>query len=320
MRKYRHHVSDVIAYESSSSSDEYTRIRRPRHSRHGSVISGNHNHRHHHVHEPAYAAPNLAVPVVDVGGRQRASSTSGLPQPNIIINTDVSRSGSHSRSRSRERVRPRSRSRGRRYDDDDIYEEIIERRGRISRSPSPYYHRVERVHQGERADRGKEIDYETRKALEKLKIMEEEKEREETHRRLKAEMEIKKAKEELAKAEAEAKRKADQKKTIEDWQREQDAKKAKEKKEKEQIDKMVEEGIRNKWRQSGLSEEQIDVLIKGEEKNKRRAANELMLQGDRRTFIKVHKKHLLPETLSVYGLPWSYDNVCPLPRRWSLQN
>jgi hypothetical protein len=291
MPKHHHMVSDVCSYDSSSSEELYSHIRVPRHTRHGSVVS---SHRHHHVHvpEPAYAQPNLAVPVVEVGGRKRASSTSGLPQPNIIINN--TEGSNHSRSRSRERVRPRSRSRRRYYEDEDeiIYEE---RRGRVSRSPSPYHR----------------YDYETRKALEQLKIYEQEKANEEAQKRYKAEMEVKKAKEQLEKAEAEAAKKEAAKKAVEDWQREQDAKKAKAKKEKEELDKKVEEQLREALARKGYSPSEIDAWIKKEEDDKRHVVhiNEMKIARARPTYIKVHKKYLLPETLDVYQLPWSYDKV-----------
>lgn len=118
----------------------------------------------------------------------RASSTSDLPQPNIIINADVG-----IRGRGRGRVRARSRSRGRRYHDDDIVEEIIERRGREGfRTPSPYHR----------------YDYETQQALERLKVYEQETaEAQEVQKKYKADLDLKKAKEQLMKAEAEEKRK-----------------------------------------------------------------------------------------------------------------
>lgn len=315
-----------LSYDSSSSEELYThtQIRRPRHTRHSSVASSHH---HHHVHEPplgaqatflpqptyagppiyagqpayagppiyggqpAYPGPSLAVPVVDVGGRKRASSTSGLPQPNIIINAD---GGSRSRSRSRERHRPRSRSRGRRFEDDDsIYEEFIERRGRISRSPSPSpYHKH---------------DYETRKALERLKILEDERADKEAQKKYKDEMELKKAKEQVEKAEAEAKRKALDRKAVEDWQREEDAKKARAKKEKEDFEKKMEEHLRAQYTRAGYSPDEIEVLIHKGDEDQKRHVNETRLARARPTHIRVHTQYLLPETLDVYDLPWTYD-------------
>lgn len=318
---HHHRVSDVCSYDSSSSEEFYTTIPVRRHVRHGSVVSSHH---HHHVHEPVYApSPGLAVPVVDVGGRKRASSTTGLPQPNIIINN----ADGGSRSRSRERTRRRSPSRGRRLDDGE-YEEIYHRRGRSSRTPSPYY-RTE--YRPERIERIERVDYETRRAFEKLKIFEEEKAVEEAQKKYKADMELRKAKEQLEKAVAEEKRKALEKKAIEDWQREkaeeeekrkalekkvvedwqrqQDAKKAREKKEKEELDKKVDEQFRAKLAEAGYSPSEIEDIINHKaEHDEKKHVNEMRIARLRPTYIKVHKKYLLPETLDVYRLPWSYDS------------
>ncbi|ERF70673.1 hypothetical protein EPUS_02539 [Endocarpon pusillum Z07020] len=325
MPPHQYRVAEVCPYDSSSSDEYYTKIPVRRHARYGSVVSAHH---HHHVHEPVYApSPSLAVPLVDVGGRKRASSTTGLPQPNIIINN----ADSGSRSRSRERTRRRSPSRGRRLYDGE-YEEFIHRRGRSSRTPSPYYrseyrseYRPEKVEQIER------VDYETRKALEKLKIFEEEKAAEEAQKKFKADMELRKAKEQLEKAEAEEKRialekkavedwqrekaeaeekrKALEKKVVEEWQREQDAKKAREKKEKEELDKKVDEQFRAKLAEAGYSLSEIEDIINHKaERDEKKHVNEMRIARLRPTYIKVHKKHLLPETLDVYRLPWSYDS------------
>ncbi|KAF7507120.1 hypothetical protein GJ744_010933 [Endocarpon pusillum] len=339
---HHHRMSDVYASYDSSSSEDYCTIPvARRHARVGSVVSSHHRRR---VYEPVYArspspayAPssNLAVPVVDVGGRKRASSATGLPQPNIIINNadrgsrsrsrERTRRSSPSRSRSRERTHRRSPSRGRRFDEGE-YEEFFGRRGRISRTPSPYY-------LSERVERNQRADYETRKQLEKLKILEEEKAAEEAEKKFKAEMELKKAKEQLAKAEAEEKRKALEKKAVEDWQKEQaakkeaeekrkalekkavedwkreeEARKAKEKKEKEEQDKKVEQRLRQELADRDYSPAEIEAFLKKDKAATKRVEHERRIAHMRPTYIKVHKKYLLPETLDIYRLPWSYDS------------
>ena len=296
----RHHCH--ADFYDSDSSEEYAHIRRPRYVRHGSVAS---NHLHTHVHEPAYARSNLAVPVVDVGGRKRASSTNGLPQPNIIINTaDVT---DQSRSRSRERIRPRSHSRGRHFDDGQ-FEEIIERRGRLSRSPSPFY----------RAGRLDPIDYETRKKLERLEILDQEKAEKEAQERYKLDMELKKVKD----AEAAAKKKEEANKVVEDWKLEQIAKQAKEREEKQKQDKLFEERFRERLAKKKLSPAEIESLLNEEKDNddSKKTLNETRIDVHRPTYIKIHKRHVLPETLDAYGLPWYLDSVnCPC-RTFSWQN
>jgi GATA zinc finger len=175
--------------------------------------------------------------------------------------------------------------------EDDAVEEIVERRVRRSRTPSPYH------------------DYETRKVLERLKILVEEKAEEEAQKRYKAGMEIKKAKEQLEKAEEEQKSKELAKKAIEDWQREEDAKKAKAKQEKEMQDKLIEERLRQELVDRKYTSEEIEQFLKKEKDADRKHHNETRLARARPTYIKVHTKYLLPETLDVYDLPWSYDKV-----------
>lgn len=174
----------------------------------------------------------------------------------------------------------------------------------MSRSPSPYW-RPERV---ERSERVKQVDYETQKKLEKLKLLEKEKADEEAHERYKAELEIKKAKEQLE----EARKKEQAKKAIEDYHREQDIKKAKEKKAKEEQEKLVEERVRQVLLGGTYTSTQLELANSEIHVHDRRHINETRIDQLRPTFIKVHKKHLLPETLEVYGLPWSYD-VSTLP-------
>jgi hypothetical protein len=166
----------------------------------------------------------------------------------------------------------------------------------MSRTPSPYY----------RPERVKHVDYETQKKLERLKILEQEKAEEEAHEKYRAELEIKKAKEQL-----EAEKKKDQaKKAVEDWQREQDIKKAKERKEKEDQEKLVEERVRQVLLGGSYTSAQLELASSEIHVHDRRHINETRIDLLRPTYIKVHKKHLLPETLEVYGLPWSWDVSC----------
>ena len=52
-----------------------------------------------------------------------------------------------------------------------------------------------------------------------------------------------------------------------------------------------------------------DKKEKEEREDDKRQVNERRIASLRPTYIKVHTKHLLPETLDAYELPWSYD-VC----------
>lgn len=288
MPRHHHHVSDVCSFDSSSSEELYTRIPHRRHVRHPSVVSSHH---HTHIHEPVHGGPNLAVPVVEVGGRRRAASTNGMPQPIIINNAD-----GRSRSHSRERVRPRSRSRRRIIVDDDDWDEIVERRGRPSRSPSPYHR----------------DDFETRKAFERLRAFEQAKAEEEALHKYKSELEAKLAKEELERIEEEQKQKELAKKAVEDWQRKEDLRKRKEKEEEEERERLVEHRLREELKRLKWSPAEIDAFVKGEDWDKhehRVSVNEMRIARARPTYIRVNRQYLLPETLDAFELPWGFDPV-----------
>jgi GATA zinc finger len=169
--------------------------------------------------------------------------------------------------------------------EDDAVEGIVTGKARRSRTASPY------------------LDYETLKAFDRSVALEEDNAEEEARPKYKAEMEVKRAKEQLEKAEQETKKVALAKKAVEDWEREEA-----EKKEKRKQDKLTEEGLREHLRKMGLLPEQI-AMMKGEKDDANKYENEMRLSRGRPTYIKVHKMHLFPETLEVYGLPWSYDTV-----------
>lgn len=150
------------------------------------------------------------------------------------------------------------------------------------------------------------MDYDTRKALERLKKLEDEKEAEAAEKKFKADAELKRAKDELKKAQEEERDKAATKKAIEDWQRAEDLKKLKAKKEQEELDKKVEEQLTAKLVASGYTIAEIQKMLKGGEDDKSHH-NEMILARERPTYIKIHTKYLLPETLEAYNLPWTYD-------------
>ena len=99
------------------------------------------------------------------------------------------------------------------------------------------------------------------------------------------------------------------KKVVEDWEREKTKRKEKEKKTKEEQDKLVEEGLKERLREIGMLSEQIEAMLKGKEDDVKKYENEMRLARTRPAYIKVHKKYLLLETLEVYQLPWSYDEI-----------
>ncbi len=95
-------------------------------------------------------------------------------------------------------------------------------------------------------------------------------------------------------------------KAIGDWKREEDVKEKKEERRKMargEQDKPAGERLKEQLRKRGVPPERIEAILKGKYEDVMEPAS------TRPTYIKVHKKYLLPETLDIYGLPWSYDRV-----------
>lgn len=113
---------------------------------------------------------------------------------------------------------------------------------------------------------------------------------------------------------AELKRKA-----IEEWQRAEEAKKLKEIEEQKARDKEFRERLKLEF---GYSEEEIEKMLKKkhdqegkkEEKHEHHHHHDggavVVLEPPREktTFIRVHRKYLLPATLDAFKLPWDWDD------------
>ncbi|KAL1988273.1 hypothetical protein VTN96DRAFT_248 [Rasamsonia emersonii] len=141
------------------------------------------------------------------------------------------------------------------------------------------------------------------KELEKKEALRAEKERikkelrDEEARRLLEEEERKK---ELAKIKAAA---------VEEYKRAEEAKKLREIEEKERKDKEFKARLKEEF---GCSEEQLEALIKKQkekdkDKEREREREKPHSPPEPTTYIKVHRKYLLPETLIAYRLPWDWD-------------
>lgn len=216
--------------------------------------------------------------------------------------------------------RRHARSRGRRYG---------------SRTPSPVRD----------AEIEKQVDVEQR--LKKLEILEQ-KEREEEQRRIyKQEQIVKAAKEaeekrkeeemkkraveeynqkykqeQALKAEkaAEEKKKEEElkKRAVEEYNHKQAEKAAKEKKDKEEADKAFRERVKTTFAAAGYSAESIERILAKEGKGEKEGQKKIM-DLTRPTYIKVHRKHLSPDTLDAYSLPWEWDEVSdltPISEAW----
>ncbi|RAO65526.1 uncharacterized protein BHQ10_001538 [Talaromyces amestolkiae] len=111
---------------------------------------------------------------------------------------------------------------------------------------------------------------------------------------------------------AELKRKA-----IEEWQRAEEAKKMKEIEEQKAKDKEFRERLRVEF---GYSEEEIEKMLKKKHEQEGKGEKHehhhhgggavvvLEPPKEKTTFIRVHRKYLLPATLDAFKLPWDWDD------------
>ena len=162
-----------------------------------------------------------------------------------------------------------------------------------SRSPSPYY------------------DYELEKKMKKLEELEEKETEDIAREKYEEERILKEAKKAKKKKEDEEFKQ----KAIEEYHIKQLEEKAKEEEEKKEADEEFRKRVKKTFGQAGYDEEQIEKILKKGEKEKGHGHGKEMKIKDltRPTFIKVHRKHLSPETLDEYNLPWAWDEVSFLP-------
>ena len=296
-----------------------------------------------HMPQPVYyvgGGGQYLVPAPGLGGHHRSNSSTGHRVPaQIIINNDNNVQWEEERERER---RPRSSHGHHHYDHEDYIVERIHHRER-SRSHSRRRHRsstpdsieekVEikgRLHRLEELERQAAEEEHEKRVKEQL-LLKQAKEREAAEKKKKEDDELKKKafeeweKKEKEKKELAEKKKKDEeefkKKAVEEWEKKEKEKKEKEKKAKEEKEKEEEEFLRKTLRANGYSESDIDKIIKrskdggkGKEKEKEKEKEHhhhtsTALTPARPTYIKVAVKHLDPETLNEYRLPWEYDDV-----------
>lgn len=167
--------------------------------------------------------------------------------------------------------------------------------------------------------------------MKKLKELERKEEEEAARERAKQDMLIADAR----KAAEKKKQEEFKKQVIVEAEREKYEKEMKEKKKKAEEDKMFKARLKDMYLAQGYSEESIEIMIEDAEKKKHGHGHgpgaysphgphaigahggEIMtientvkvLDLKRPTFIKVHRKHLSPDTLDAYDLPWEWDDV-----------
>ncbi|KAI9881026.1 MAG: hypothetical protein M1830_008908 [Pleopsidium flavum] len=175
----------------------------------------------------------------------------------------------HSRTPSRSHSRTRSR---------------IRAHTQGSRDPSPYY-----------------WQFENEMKLKELEEFKKKQEEEERTKRIEEQIFLKRAKEEAEEAAQKKEEEEIKKQAIHEYTIRQKEKAEKEKREKEEADKLFKERVKKEFTAAGYSEEHIEAILT---KGKKPKAKEL----SRPTYIKVHRKHLSPETLDVFHLPWEWDD------------
>ncbi|KAJ5606137.1 hypothetical protein N7510_008918 [Penicillium lagena] len=127
----------------------------------------------------------------------------------------------------------------------------------------------------------------------KLKEIAKMKEEEEERERVKKELKDEEARKALKEAEKKKEELAMKKAAIEEWKLEQERKKLKEKEEADKRDKEFRERLKD----LGYTDEQIEDMLNKKKKPEEREEK----------WIRVHRKHLMPETLMAYQLPWEWD-------------
>ena len=129
---------------------------------------------------------------------------------------------------------------------------------------------------------------------------------------------------EAKKAKERAKREKEEKewkeKAIEEYNKKQKEEKEKKAKAKKEADEEFRKRVKKTFGQAGYDEESIEKILEEGEKGKEHGhghehSQELKIRDlTRPTYIKVHRKHVSPETLDEYNLPWEWDEVGFLPR------
>ncbi|KAJ5297613.1 hypothetical protein PENANT_c005G10894 [Penicillium antarcticum] len=161
--------------------------------------------------------------------------------------------------------------------------------------------------QEEKEERSRLVREEKLKEI--ARLQEEKEERDELVRQIKEE-EARQARED---AEKRAKEMAMKAAAVEEWKLEQERMKQRQREEAARKDKEFRDRLRIEF---GYTEEEIEAILKKKNKEEKKEKKEEKKEDkkeekkeekEKATWIKVHRKHLLPETLLAYGLPWDWD-------------
>ncbi|KAL2043333.1 hypothetical protein N7G274_003639 [Stereocaulon virgatum] len=234
-------------------------------------------------------ANGMLVPAAAVVPVHRSASARRSAQ--IVINNDYDPPFP---ARARSHRRHSSHHRDHRYDDDYSSDEPEHspprhrsRRGHKSpsRSPSPYY------------------DAEYERKMKKLEELEEREKEEAAREKYEEERILKEArKAKKKKEEDELKKKA-----IEEYEIKKLEDKAQRDKEKKEKDEEFQKRVKDTFGKAGYSEDSIEKILKKAEKGGHKNKEKQIMDLRRPTFLKVHRKHMSPETLDEFDLPWEWD-------------
>ena len=158
--------------------------------------------------------------------------------------------------------------------------------GHGSRDSSPYY------------------DYEFEKKMKKLEELEEKEKEDIAREKYEEEMILEEARK--------AKKKKEEEEIKQKWIEEYHIKQLEEKAKKEKQNKEADEEFRKRVKtlgQAGYDEEQIGKTPYGKEQENEYYSTQGTKDLTRPTHIKVHQKHMSPETLDEFSLPWGWDEV-----------
>ncbi|KAL8763382.1 MAG: hypothetical protein Q9184_000770 [Pyrenodesmia sp. 2 TL-2023] len=290
-----------------------------------------------------FTDPNGNLLPQAVHGVGRSNSVSGGPPAQIFINNSQRDEFSPPHSA---HARRKSRARSPSYSSDESWDERAHsprrhHRGHVpsrardrSRSHSRRRHSHSRHHEHvSRSPSPAHWDYETERKMKKLEELERKEKEEAARERAKQEMLIEDAKKAAKKKEEEEFKK----RVIAEAEREKYEKEMKEKKRKEEEDKVFMARLKDMYLAQGYSEESIETMIKDAQEKKKHDhghghghgspgphgppsigghGNEIVMieKGtkvvdlNRPTFIKVHRKYLSPDTLDAFDLPWEWDD------------
>ncbi|KAL2865494.1 uncharacterized protein BJX67DRAFT_175451 [Aspergillus lucknowensis] len=179
-----------------------------------------------------------------------------------------------------------------------------------------------RLQRLEKAEREAAEQEEVRQKLryERLKELQRKIDEEEERERIKKEIKDEEARIALAESERKAKEAAMKQAAVEEWKLAEERRKIAEREAAARRDKEFRERLRLEF---GYTEEEIEDIInkkhkkegkegkkKEEKKEEKKKEKEEEEKEERKaTWIKVHRKHLIPETLIAYQLPWAFDEL-----------